>query len=92
LRVAGGAPLAAGAASSLAFSTRTATAANHAARTQDKVSQAAMTPNAPLQMLKDGNRRFLQQKTAGARPRDQRPDRDGRCHARCPNRAGDFQV
>ncbi len=37
-------------------------AGNHGAATQNKESQAAMTPDKALQMLKDGNARFVQGK------------------------------
>lgn len=60
LRAAGGAVLAAGAvAGPAALAPASAQAAEGAAATQTRESQAAITPQQALQMLKDGNARFL---------------------------------
>jgi len=61
MKKAGGSLIAAAAGSSLALSAIRAHAAQSAA-TQNKQTQAAMTPQKALQMLKDGNTRFLQGK------------------------------
>ena len=52
--------IAAGAASGLALGSRSARAAQHEAATQTKETQAATSPDTALQMLKDGNARFVQ--------------------------------
>jgi len=62
LRGAGTSLIAAGAASGFALSPKPAQAAHHNAVTQTKESQAATTPEKALQMLKDGNARFVQGK------------------------------
>lgn len=59
LRAAGGTVLAAGVAAPAALATASAQAAEGAAATQTRESQAATTPQQALQMLKDGNARFL---------------------------------
>ena len=59
LRTAGGAVVAAGAAASSTLASAKAQAAEGAAATQTRESQAAITPQQALQMLKDGNARFL---------------------------------
>jgi len=59
LRGAGSALIASGAASSLALSAGSAKAAHHEAVTQTRETQAAITPQLALQMLKDGNERFV---------------------------------
>ena len=59
LKKAGGSVLAAAAGSSIAFSTIRAFAAESAV-TQTKQTQASMTPQKALQMLKEGNTRFIQ--------------------------------
>lgn len=58
MKKAGGSLIAAAAGSSLALSAQRAQAAQ-AAVTQNKQTQAAMTPQKALQMLKDGNTRFV---------------------------------
>ena len=60
LKSAGAGLIATGAVSSLALSSELALAANHEAVTQTKETQAATTPDKALQMLKDGNQRFVQ--------------------------------
>ena len=62
MKSAGTSLIAAGAASGLALSPRLAQAAHHEAVTQTSETQAAMTPDIALQMLKDGNARFVQGK------------------------------
>ncbi len=62
LRNAGSALVATGGLSGLALSAGPAQAAEHEAVTQTKETQAAMTPGKALQMLKDGNARFVQGK------------------------------
>ena len=62
LKSAGTSLIAAGAASGLALPPRLAQAAHHEAVTQTSETQAAMTPDIALQMLKDGNARFVQGK------------------------------
>lgn len=62
LRSAGSALVASGAASALAMSPGSARAAQPEAVTQTKETQAAITPQIALQMLKDGNARFVQGK------------------------------
>ena len=62
LRGAGKSLIAAGAASGLALSSKAANAAHHEAVTQTKDTQAATTPEKALQLLKDGNARFVQGK------------------------------
>lgn len=52
--------IAAGAASGLALASKRAQAANHEATTQTKDTQAATSPEKALQLLKDGNARFVQ--------------------------------
>jgi carbonic anhydrase len=59
IKKAGGTLIAAAAGSSLALSTMRAHAAQSAV-TQTKQTQAAITPQAALQMLKEGNARFIQ--------------------------------
>lgn len=59
LKNVGGGLIAAGAVSGVA---QQATAAHHEAVTQTKETQAAITPQKALQMLKDGNARFVQGK------------------------------
>jgi carbonic anhydrase len=59
LRGAGGALAASGAVSALALSAGTVLAAHHEAVTQTKETQAATTPEKALQMLKEGNARFV---------------------------------
>jgi len=54
--------IAAGAAAGIGFSARLAHAARHEAVIQTKETQAAITPKKALQMLKDGNARFVQGK------------------------------
>jgi carbonic anhydrase len=62
LKNAGGSLVAVGAASSLAATARPALAAGHGYVTQTKETQAATTPDKALQMLKEGNARFVQGK------------------------------
>ena len=62
LRSAGSAMVATGSVSSLAFSAGPAHSAQQEAVTQTKVTQAAITPEIALRMLKDGNARFVQGK------------------------------
>jgi carbonic anhydrase len=62
LRGAGSALIASGAVSALALSAGSARAAHHEAVTQTKETQAATTPEKALQMLKEGNVRFVQGK------------------------------
>ena len=62
LKGAGTSLIAAGAASGLALASKSAQAAPHEAVTQTKETQAAITPDKALQMLKDGNARFVQEK------------------------------
>ena len=59
LRAAGGAALAAGAVSGPALMAGHAQAAEGESATQTRESQAAITPQQALQMLKDGNARFV---------------------------------
>jgi carbonic anhydrase len=59
---AGSSLIAAGAASGLVLSARSALAAQQEVLTQTKESQSAITPQTALQMLKDGNARFVQGK------------------------------
>ena len=61
MKKAGGSLIAAAAGSSLALSAMQAHAAQSAV-TQTKQTQAAVTPQTALQMLKDGNTRFVQGK------------------------------
>ena len=61
LKGAGTSLVAAGAASGLALASRSAQAARHEAVTQTRETQAAITPDKALQMLKDGNARFVQE-------------------------------
>jgi len=60
LRGAGSALIATGAVSGLVQSIGQARAAHHEATTQTKKSQAKITPRKALQMLKDGNARFVE--------------------------------
>jgi carbonic anhydrase len=62
LRTAGSSLIAVGAVSSLGLSARPALGDHHEAVTQTKASQAAITPAKALQMLKDGNGRYVQGK------------------------------
>ena len=62
LRGAGSALIASGAVSALALSAGSVRAAHHEAVTQTKETQAATTPEKALQMLKEGNARFVQGK------------------------------
>jgi len=62
LKGAGTTLIAAGAASGLALASKPAQAEQHEAVTQTKDTQAATTPEKALQMLKDGNARFVQEK------------------------------
>lgn len=59
LRTAGGAVVAAGAVATTTLASAQAQAAEGAAATQTRESQAAITPQQALQMLKDGNARFV---------------------------------
>ena len=59
LKTAASAMVATGAASGLALNATSGNAADHAAKTQTKESQAAITPAQALQKLKDGNARFV---------------------------------
>ena len=59
LRGAGSALVASGAVSALALSAGSTLAADHQAVTQTKETQAAITPQQALQMLKEGNERFV---------------------------------
>ena len=54
--------IATGAVSGIAMSSRSVFAAHHEAMTQTKETQGAITPDKALQMLKDGNARFVQGK------------------------------
>ena len=62
MKGAAGSLIAAGALSGLVLPARLARAAMQEAVTQTKASQAAMTPQKALQMLKDGNARFVRGK------------------------------
>ena len=62
LKSAGTSLVAAGAVTGFGLSARTTQAAQHEAVTQTKETQAAITPDRALQMLKDGNARFVQGK------------------------------